>query len=146
MLKNNWIKVIVFTFFFIAIIFAAFIYVNHTYFGEQVTAHTNSEPPIDDILERTAETPEITTNLQNGEYIVVRFKLQADQEKTKDEVVKRMFQIENIILKILASMKPEDLKGPNAYRMLEERLAVEINQILQEGKIVRVYTVKKIID
>lgn len=102
--------------------------------------------PVDKMLELTVETPEITTNLYDDSFIIVKFKLQTNDKKAKTELEKRMFQVENIVLKTLASLKPEDLKGADGYYALEAHIMNEINSLLQEGRVVEVYTVKMLLE
>jgi flagellar FliL protein len=102
--------------------------------NEQKTA-----PTADEIVASSVDIPEITTNLANGSFIKVSFKIQTDSEDAKAEAEKRDFQIKNIIIEELSEMKPEDFKGKQGMINLENRLKQQINQVMQEGKVEQVY-------
>lgn len=104
------------------------------------------ELSIDEILERTVETEQITTNLYSGGYAVVKFKIQADSPKAKEELEKRMYQVKHIIIKTLASMTAADIQGADGLSLMETKIQQEINQLLDEGKVVKVYTTERILD
>src|SRR5690625_1312109 len=47
---------------------------------------------IDEIVEYSYETPEITTDLQDGTFVRIQFQVLTDGKNAKKEVVKREFQ------------------------------------------------------
>jgi flagellar FliL protein len=96
-------------------------------------------PSVDEIVESSIDIPEITTNLADGSYVKVSFKIQADSKDGKEEAEKRDFQIKNIIIEELAEMKAENFKGKKGMIALEEKLKQQINQVMQEGKVEQVY-------
>jgi flagellar FliL protein len=96
-------------------------------------------PSADEIVARSIDIPEITTNLADGSYVKVSFKIQTDSEEGKEEAEKRDFQIKNIIIEELSEMKAENFKGKKGMTALEERLKQQINQIMQEGRVEQVY-------
>lgn len=99
----------------------------------------HSAPSADEIVASSIDIPEITTNLADGRYVKVSFKIQANSEEGKEEAAKRDFQIKNIIIEELSEMKAENFKGKKGMTDLEERLKQQINQIMQEGKVEQVY-------
>ncbi len=99
-----------------------------------------AEPSIDEILEASIDTEEITTNLLSDDYVRVQFKIQADTKKAKNELAKRDFQVRNIVIQELASMKAEDFEGKEGIRRIEEQLELQLNEVLQEGTVEKVYT------
>ncbi|MCU9612096.1 flagellar basal body-associated protein FliL [Caldibacillus lycopersici] len=103
------------------------------------------EPTLDELLEASVDIPEITTNLLTDDFIRISFKLQSDSEDAKVEVEKRMFQINNMIIKQLSGMKAEDLSGTDGKLKLEEELKNQFNSILKDGKILQVYITSIII-
>ena len=93
----------------------------------------------------TVDTGEITTNLFTNNYIVVRFSITADSEEAKEELEKRMPEVSQIIIKTFADLTPEDIKGSQGWNKLEARIMNEISSLMQEGKIVKVITTKKVL-
>ncbi|WP_246939920.1 flagellar basal body-associated protein FliL [Bacillus pinisoli] len=98
------------------------------------------EPTIDEIIEYSVDVPEITTNLLEGNFIKIQFKIQTDNVKAKDELAKRDFQVRNIIIQELSQMTSEEFNGKEGILNLEDIIKNEANKLMQEGKIVRVYT------
>lgn len=97
------------------------------------------EPSIEKIVESTVEIPEITTQLMSNDYIRISFNIQTDSKKAKEELEKRNFQVKNLIIKELANMKSEEFTGEQGITNLENRLKDRINEIMQDGTIVKVY-------
>ncbi|AEH48579.1 flagellar basal body-associated protein FliL [Parageobacillus thermoglucosidasius] len=98
-----------------------------------------STPSADEIVESSIDIPEITTNLADGRYVKISFKIQTNSKKGKEEAEKRDFQIKNIIIEELSEMKAENFKGKEGMTSFEERLKQQINQIMQDGKVEQVY-------
>lgn len=99
----------------------------------------------DDILASSIETELITTNLGMGDYIQLRFRIQTNSEEASEELSERDFQVRNIVLRLAASMTDVEAKSPQGIEKLEEELLNEINEFLQSGTVVQVYTTDKII-
>lgn len=97
------------------------------------------EPTIDEVIASTVEVPEITTKLLSNDYLRISFNIQTDNEKAKEELEKRQFQVKNLIIKELSDMKSEEFKGEEGIASLESKLEVRINELMQEGKVVKVY-------
>lgn len=103
------------------------------------------EPSIDDILETTVDIEEMTTNLNDGHYLVIQFKIQANNKKTKEELEKRNFQIKNILIQELASMKGEQFTTKEGLLEVEDTLKMRINEIVQTGTVEKVYITNRLI-
>jgi flagellar FliL protein len=99
----------------------------------------------EEMVEFTFDTGEITTNLLTNNYIVVQFSITTDSKEAKEELEKRSPQVKQIIIKSLAALTPEDLKGEDGINKLEAKIMKEISEVMQEGKIVQVLTTKKIL-
>ena len=97
------------------------------------------EPSIDEVLESSVDIPEFTTNLANDDFIRISFKIQTDSKKAKKELDKRIFQVNNIIILELSEKKTEDIKGKDGQKKLEEDIKVKINELMQDGKVEKVY-------
>lgn len=100
----------------------------------------NSEQTIDEIIEASVDVPEITTNLKNGDYIKISYKIQTSSKDAKTELEKRDFQVKNLIIQQLAQMESEQLKEKDSITKLENTLKEKLNGIMQDGKVEKVYT------
>ncbi|ANB61069.1 flagellar basal body-associated FliL family protein [Anoxybacillus amylolyticus] len=96
-------------------------------------------PTADEIVASSVDVPEITTNLADGSFIKISFKIQMNSEDGKAEAEKRDFQIKDIIIEQLSMMKPADFNGEQGKTSLKNRLKEKINQIMQDGKVEQVY-------
>jgi flagellar FliL protein len=103
------------------------------------------EPNIDQVLACSVDVPEITTNLASNDFIRISFKIQTDSTKAKEELQKRDFQTKDIIIELLSGMRAQDLQGPAGKERLAEMLKSKLNEVMQEGKIVKVYITSYII-
>ncbi|OYD58850.1 flagellar basal body-associated protein FliL [Fictibacillus aquaticus] len=104
-----------------------------------------AEPTADELEELTVETEEITTNLLDDAYVKIKFKIQADSKDGKEELEKRLFQVNNTIIYEISGMKTDNLKGREGIVGLEKVLQKKISELMLDGKVVRVYTTQKII-
>ncbi|HZG70580.1 MAG TPA: flagellar basal body-associated protein FliL [Chondromyces sp.] len=103
------------------------------------------EPSIDEVIESSVDIPEMTTNLASDDYIRISFKIQTDSKKASEELKKRDFQVKNIIIEQLSEMNAEQLKGKEGKETLTSQLRTELNQVMQEGKVVEIYITSYII-
>lgn len=94
----------------------------------------------------TFETDEIRTNLIDGKLILAKFAIQAENEKTKQELELRKPQVIHIIITTLSSMKPEEIQGAGGIAKMEDAIKKGLNPLLKEGKVLKVITTHKIID
>lgn len=97
---------------------------------------------IDDIVEHSYNSPEITTDLQGGNFVRIQFKLLTDSDAAREEIDKRDFQLKNILIKELATMDEEDFRSDLSE--LEDIVKSRLNEVMMEGNITDVYTTKKI--
>jgi flagellar protein FliL len=117
-------------------------YFGFQYFSPKTEA---SEPTAEELDKLMVETDEITTNLADKSYVKIKFKIQADNKDAKKELEKRLFQVNNLIIYEISNKKTEELSGQKGLISLEITLKTEINKVMQDGKVVRVYTTQKII-
>lgn len=108
-------------------------------------ADPDAEPTIDEVIELSIETEEITTNLLSNHVIRTQFVIQTDNRHARNELEKRNFQVENIIIRELSDMRESDFQGSEGIRNLEEQIRYEINQIMQEGHVVQVYMSMRVV-
>nr|WP_221301812.1 flagellar basal body-associated protein FliL [Texcoconibacillus texcoconensis] len=111
----------------------------------QASPSDDGEPTIDEILDVSLETEEITTNLATNEILRARFMIQLDSDDARDELEKRDFQMENIIISELSDMRGSEIRGSEGVKNLEDRLRDEISKILQEGQVVDVYMHERVV-
>ena len=100
------------------------------------------EPSIDEVLKYSVDFNEMTTNLKSGGYVRVQYKIQTDSKKAKSELEKRTFQLENIVIHAIADKVASDFSGGEGMVELEEEIKFQLNSIMQEGKVVQVYTTR----
>lgn len=108
-------------------------------------AEGSEEPTIDDIIESSVEIPEITTNLANNQFIRLSLTIQTDDRKAAEELSKREFQVQNIVIQELSEMTEKDLQGKAGKQMFEESIRSLVDPLMQTGKIEQVYIVSYII-
>ncbi|WP_183041679.1 flagellar basal body-associated protein FliL [Caldibacillus debilis] len=132
-MKNRSTAILVFA--LITVIVAAGVYI---YFLKQ-SDEADAKISADDLLKRTLEIPEMTTNLKNEHYIRVSFKIQTDDEKTKEELEKRDYQVKNVIIKLLSGTDAKDLQGTQGKIQLENQLKEKLNELAKPGSVEQVY-------
>ncbi|MCP1490655.1 flagellar FliL protein [Peribacillus frigoritolerans] len=103
------------------------------------------KPSIDEIVQSSVEVPEITTNLAGNDYIKISFMVQTENKKAKEELEKRNFQVKNIIITELSEMKAEDLTGKKGKEKLQEALKTRMNELMEEGKVEKIYITSSIL-
>ncbi|QGQ46849.1 flagellar basal body-associated protein FliL [Metabacillus sediminilitoris] len=103
------------------------------------------EPSIKEVVEASVDIPEITTNLTSGNIVRLSFKIETDSKKAKEELEQREFQIRDIIISELANMTAEQLDGKEGMDKLKETVKMKSNELMQEGKINKVYTTSYIL-
>ncbi|MFJ7929451.1 flagellar basal body-associated protein FliL [Peribacillus sp. NPDC096448] len=103
------------------------------------------KPSIDEIVKSSVEVPEITTNLAGNDYIKISFMVQTENKKAKEELEKRNFQVKNIIITELSEMKAEELTGKKGKEKLQEALKTRMNELMEEGKVEKVYITSSIL-
>lgn len=103
----------------------------------------SGERSIDEIREASLLTEEITTDLQNGDYVRISFRIVTDSKDSVEELEKRDFQLQNVILKELSTMESETFQS--GLEDLEKKLQLKLNQFMTEGEVTEVYTVNKVL-
>ncbi len=103
------------------------------------------EPTIDEIINLSFDTDEITTNLQSNDFIRATFRIQVDSRSALSEIQKRDFQINNILLRSLSNKRSSELAGNEGIVDFENSIRDEINALMQEGEVVQVYTTSWVI-
>lgn len=106
---------------------------------------SEKEPTIDEIIEASVDVPEITTNLSDNKYIRISLKIQTDNKKAAEELTKRDFQVNNLIIQELSEMTAKDLEGKVGKQAFEDSIKSQLNPLMQNGEIEKVYIVSYII-
>lgn len=114
-------------------------------FEKEGKAEEVKEPSIDEVVESSVNMDDVTTNLSSENYIKMSFTLQTNSKEAKEELTKREFQVRDLMIKQLSNMKVEQFQGKEEISSLEQMLKEEINSLMQEGKVVKIYTTSKII-
>ncbi len=105
----------------------------------------NAEKSIDDIISLSVDVKDVTTNLGSGDIIQISIKIQADGKKAKQELEKRNFQVNNVLIKHLSSLEVKDLASSEGKSNLENDLKDQFNELLSEGQVEKVYITSIII-
>ncbi|WP_234400712.1 flagellar basal body-associated FliL family protein [Virgibacillus senegalensis] len=103
----------------------------------------SDEQSLDEMVEYSFQTEEMSTDLEDGSFVRIQFQIVADSEKAKEEVEKREFQTQNILIKELAKMDRDAFK--EGLSNLESIMKDKLNEVMHEGKIVDVYTIQKVL-
>lgn len=103
------------------------------------------EPTIDEVVEASVDIPEITTNLANRQFIRISLKIETDSKEAAEELAKREFQVNDIIIQELSEISGEDLEGKAGKQSFQETIKALINPLMQEGEVKQVYFVTYII-
>lgn len=104
---------------------------------------SSKKASINDIVEYSYETTELTTDLEDGSFVRIQFQVITDGKKARKEIEKREFQLKNILIKALSTMDEDDFKS--GLSKLENKVKDELNQVMIDGQITDVYTVNKIL-
>ena len=112
-------------------------------YTEQAT--TEKGPSIDDVIKASVDVTDIKTNLKSNNYISISFKIQMDSKKAAGELQKRDFQVRDIIIKRLSDMSAQDFEGTKGLSTLETDIAKQIDQLMENGHVVKIYTTSKVL-
>lgn len=104
------------------------------------------EPTIDEIIESSVDIPEITTNLSGKNFIKISLKIQTTNKKAAEELLKRDFQVKNLVIQELSEMTTDDFAGKAGKQAFEDSIKAQLNPLMQSGEIEKVYIVSHIIN
>src|SRR5690625_3337000 len=103
------------------------------------------EPTIDEIVAQSFETEEITTNLLSNDFVKATFKIHVNSKQALQEIEKRDFQVKNTILRVLSGKEADELAGPEGLDSLEATVRDLLNELMQDGAVIQVYTTSWVI-
>ena len=107
------------------------------------TDEVSGKRSIDEMRESSMLTEDITTDLKNGDFVRIRFRVVTDSKKSLEELQKRDFQMQNILIKELAVMDSESFQS--GLGNLEDQLKAKLNEVMSQGTVTDVYTVDKVL-
>ncbi len=96
-------------------------------------------PTIDEIVESSVDIPEITTNLADGSFVKITLKIQASDKDSGEELLKRDFQVKNIVIQELSEMEKESLEGKQGKVAFQNAIKSQVNELMQSGEVTQVY-------
>ena len=105
----------------------------------------DKEPSIDEIIEASVDVPEITTNLSGRQFIRISLKIQTNDKKAAAELTKREFQVNNIVIQELSEKTAKDFEGKTGKQEFEDAIKAQLNPLMKDGEIEKVYIVSYII-
>lgn len=135
-MKNNKLVTILLVVIVLITLIGAALFVFVTKFNQPQVA---TEPPIDEIVEASVDVPEIMTNLADKRVVKVALKIETTSKAAAEELTKRNFQINNIIIEELSEMTLENLEGKQGKQMFKKAVKTKLNELMQEGEVKEVY-------
>ncbi|MEH7309842.1 flagellar basal body-associated protein FliL [Priestia megaterium] len=142
MFKNKLISKMIIIMLSLTLIGSIAVIVTLKYTGQ---ASTEKGPSIDDVIKASVDVTDIKTNLKSNNYISISFKIQMDSKKAAAELQKRDFQVRDIIIKRLSDMSTQDFEGTQGLSTLETDIAKQIDQLMENGHVVKIYTTSKVL-
>ncbi|MFJ7648150.1 flagellar basal body-associated protein FliL [Lysinibacillus sp. NPDC097279] len=135
-MKNNKVLTMIIIVLVAIILIGVIAFVLFTQFNKPAAS---LEPSIDDIVEASVDVPEIMTNLADKRVVRMTLKIQTSSKDAAEELKKRDFQTNNLIIQELSEMEQKDLDGKAGKVMFEKALKTQLNELMQEGEIQQVY-------
>lgn len=115
------------------------------YFAPDKAKEKSDPPTIEELVAKSVDTEDITTNFADGGYIKTKFKIITKSDKTAEELKKLQFLVESSIIKSINRMKKEEAAGPDGIVLIETNIKNEINHNLGEDYITEVFMVDELI-
>ncbi|WP_194840823.1 flagellar basal body-associated FliL family protein [Filobacillus milosensis] len=103
-----------------------------------------SEPTIDEKVENSFLTEEITTDLADNNFVRIQFRIVTDSKAASEYLQKgESFQLNNVIIKALTVKESDDFRS--GLDQIEENIKMKLNQILDEGLVTGVFVTDKVL-
>lgn len=134
-MKNNKLLTILLIVLVLITLVGVVLFVLFTQFNKP----TSLEPSIDKVIEASVNVPEITTNLSDNKVVRFSLTIQTSSKEAAEELTKRNFQTNNIVIEELSEMKREDLEGKQGKQMFKKTLKTKLNELMQEGEVQEIY-------
>lgn len=94
--------------------------------------------------ERVFQTGEILTNVQGGSHIKIKFQIETDSAEAKEGLEKGAPILNNLIIKTLSGTSKDSLVGEEGIQYIERLIANSLNEFLDEGQVLGVYTIDRV--
>ncbi|MEW9501297.1 flagellar basal body-associated protein FliL [Jeotgalibacillus marinus] len=102
-------------------------------------------PTIAEIVDASVEIPDVTSSIANNNFARLSMTIQTDSIKAGGELAQRDFQVKDIIIDELSEMTRTDLEGREGKNAFEEIVKDRVNELMQEGEVIKVYTTSIVI-
>jgi flagellar FliL protein len=99
----------------------------------------------DELLEMSVHMNDLLGNLSNNDIVQLSLTFELDSVEAKEEFEKLDYITKDVVLKTIADMKPEDIKGAKGIDFLSATLMNKVNPKLSEGKLREIYVTKLIL-
>ncbi|PPA72477.1 flagellar basal body-associated protein FliL [Jeotgalibacillus proteolyticus] len=97
-------------------------------------------PSIEEVVEASVDIPEIVTSISNNNFARVSMTIQTDSAKAGKELSLREFQVKDIIIEELSEISRAELQGREGKEAFEEIVKSRVNELMQEGEVIKIYT------
>jgi flagellar protein FliL len=107
-----------------------------------VLAPAGTEPQVPtakELLDSQLDIGKMTTNLAGNGLIQATFSVQGDSANAKKELEERKLQVKDVINTVLHSTTQADVQKPDGLDKLKSRVVVELNKVMQDGKVTNLY-------
>ncbi|GAA0495651.1 hypothetical protein GCM10008986_23030 [Salinibacillus aidingensis] len=104
--------------------------------------HADDEKNVEEMIETSFETEEMTTDLKDGNFIRIQFQIVTDNKETMKKL-KKDFRLKNVMIKELSKKESSDFRA--GLGEMESAIKEELNQLLDTGMVTDVYTTSKIL-
>lgn len=113
---------------------------------EKTEVKSKQEPvKIEELVEMSVDTDQITANFADGKYINVQFKLITKSKTDAEEIKKMSFKTTDAIIKTINQIKMTDAVGPKGFTLIEKSVKENLNKALGKDSITHVYLIDKLI-
>ena len=102
-------------------------------------------PTAEELLARSFDTEEITTNFKDGGFIKSKFKIVTTTKDQAEDLNKLGFQVESTIIQYINEINKDSVNQPDGIMAFEDNIKTELNKELHHNYITRVYIIEKIV-
>ncbi|WP_027963195.1 hypothetical protein [Halalkalibacillus halophilus] len=100
------------------------------------------ERTVEDMVENSFVTEEITTDLADGNFVRIQFRIVTDNNDASEELQQGdFFQLNDRIIQELTVMQEDDFRNELEY--VKQQVQDSLNDILNQGMVTDVYIVEK---
>ncbi|WP_117169702.1 flagellar basal body-associated FliL family protein [Paraliobacillus sediminis] len=103
----------------------------------------NKELSLEEMVEYSYTTEEMSTDLKDGSFVRMQFDIITDSKKARTEIENRSFQFQNLFIKESVNLTEADIQA--GLTELETKLKDQMNELMDEGNIIDVYIISKVI-